>query len=159
MKSIRLIGGLLVLGLLAGCSTVKQAAMERVDLGDGLIFDVVPVGPAFAAADKAYPGAGTVLKLVEAQLAAKREAKLGPFNGLPFTTERQVVLKDGTVIPQDKIAKIVRIRTPIVPQPIVDVVEPADISTQPVTNAPSASPIEPTTPADDVDTALENLGK
>ncbi len=166
MNTIKLIAAMLVAGLMAGCSTIKQAAVERVDLGDGLIFDLVPVGPAFAAADKAAPGSGAVLKMVEGQLAAKREAKLGPFNGLPYTTERQVVLMDGTVIPQEKIAKIVRIRTPIVPQPIVDVVEPADVSIRPVTNSIpeptanlSAQADQPAPPASDIDAALEGIGK
>lgn len=133
----------LLLALGSGCASMKQAATERVDLGDGLIFDLVPVGPAFAAADKAAPGSGAVLRLIESDLKSKRDAKLGPFGGLPYTTARQVILKTGVVIQEDEIAKIVRIRTPIVPAPVIDVVEPADYGTQPAATVPPAQPTPP----------------
>ena len=131
------------LALGSGCASIKQAATDRVDLGDGLIFDLVPVGPAFAAADKAAPGSGAVLRLIESDLKSKREAKLGPFGGLPYTTARQVILKTGVVIQEDEIAKIVRIRTPIVPAPVIDVVEPMDYGTQPPATLPIPEPTPP----------------
>ena len=159
----------------SGCAVLKDQAKQRVDLGDGMVFDVLPVGPAFAGANAVVPGSGQILAKLEEQFAAKREAKLGPFNGLPYTRTRSVILKDGTVIAEAQIAKIVETLTPIVPAAVTRVIEPADFATAPIGHEeaqatqgaqPPAVPTDPPSPgssgaassADGVDALLEAIG-
>jgi len=137
-RNIGVLAVVLVALLASGCASVK----ERIDLGDGLVFDLVPVG--------AVPGdTGKALKFISDRYAVEREARLGPFNGLPFTTRRTVILKDGTEIPEERIAKIVRTRTPVMPAPVVDVLDPADFPSNPIQPAPEATvpPASPSEPA------------
>ena len=157
------------LALLAcsGCAVLKDQAMQRVDLGDGMVFDVVPVGAAVTGANAVVPGSGEVLAKIEKRLAAQREAKLGPFNGLPYTRTRSVILKDGTVIAEAQIAKIVETLTPIVPAAVTRVIEPADFGTRPVgttnstteaTDPPSPGSSGAASSTDGVDELLEDIG-
>ena len=87
-----------------------------------------------------------------------------PFGGLDYTRQRQVVLKDGSIIQEQQIEKIVEILTPIVPAPIVRVIEPEAIATRPVEAAPTPTPtLPPATldpqPISEALDALESLGK
>lgn len=95
-------------------------------------------------------------------IAPPKEEK--PFGGLDYTRQRQVVLRDGTVIQEQQIEKIVEILTPIVPAPIVRIIEPEAIATRPVEDAPTPTPtlppatLDPKTISEALD-ALESLGK
>lgn len=126
-----------------GCAMLKGQAASRVDLGDGMVFDVIPVGAAVTGANAVVPGSGEVLNKIEARLAAKREAKYGPFNGLPYTTTRSVILKNGTVITEAEIAKIVETLTPIVPAAVTRVIEPAAFGTVPAASGQGTEQIPP----------------
>lgn len=168
MRTMLMVG---LIGLCcSGCAMLKQEAASRVDLGDGMVFDVIPVGAAVTGANAVVPGSGAVLDKIEKRLAAKREAKQGPFNGLPYTTTRSVILKDGKIIPESEIAKIVETLTPIVPVPVTRVIEPAAFGTRPVAGgtaegaeggvvtADPAVPPLPTETTDAVDDLLEAIG-
>jgi hypothetical protein len=137
MRTMLMVG--LIGWMCSGCAMLKQEAASRVDLGDGMVFDVIPVGAAVTGANAVVPGSGAVLDKIEKRLAAKREAKLGPFNGLPYTTTRSVILKTGVVIPESDIAKIVETLTPIVPAAVTRVIDPASLRSYAVA---SPAPIE-----------------
>lgn len=126
---MKTMGMMLTALLVSGCASLSRETAERVDLGDGLVFDLIPVSAVAAGANALQPGAGSVVQQVERKLAAKREARLGPFNGLPFTTTRSVILKNGTVISEGEIAKIVETLTPIVPEPVTRVIAPSEFGT------------------------------
>jgi hypothetical protein len=120
------------MGLAAmGCASFQKAVSDRVDPGDGKVLGVVPVDLVSEGADAAAPGSGKIVGRIEEALKARREAKLGPFNGMAFTTRREIILKDGTSITEEKIAKIIETLTPIVPEPVVRVITPAQFVTVP----------------------------
>lgn len=173
-RLMKLLAGLGLVAIGAGCSTpqvnqakedIKAEVSGTVDLGDGKIFNLVPVSMASNAADSAAPGAGKIVDLVAGGFKERRDARLGPFNGLPYTVERQVVLKTGVVIPQSEIENIIEVLTPIVPSAITRVVKPAAFSTQQVepdepavtNSAPAeASPDAPVVDPD-IEAELNNL--
>lgn len=166
MKMIRWAAAV-VLCALCGCGTfgkkVGAEVADRVDLGDGTVLGIVPISLAATAANAVRPGAGDYVNMLEGKLKSQREAKLGPFNGLPYTTTRQVVLKTGAVIPESEIERIVEIMTPTVPGPIIRVIEPANYNTVPATVAPVTNAPPAATPATEeaaatVSNLLEAIG-
>ncbi|TXH09812.1 MAG: hypothetical protein E6R03_16175 [Hyphomicrobiaceae bacterium] len=152
MTTMKSIAAILSVCLLAGCGTLGpklgSTVADQIDLGDGMVFGIVPISEAASAVNKAAPGGGAVVDALGEHFAKQRQAKYGPFNGLQYTTERQVVLKTGKVIPQSEIDRIVEILSPIVPGPIVRVVEPQRMSYETVsgTSVPNGTNTPPATP-------------
>lgn len=116
----------------AGCANLGNGMVDIPGVG------AIPIENIAGAMDAGAPGSGDILRGGEAQLqAALGRTPPGPFGSLPYTVERQVVLKSGVVIKQDEIEKILEILTPTTPNPIIRVVAPEDFLTVPVaTNAP-----------------------
>ena len=142
-----------------GCAAARQnLGNNQVDIpGVG----AVPVETVARWADIARPGAGAAIRMGEAGLQdALGRTPQGPFGGLPYTTARQVVLKNGTVITEAEIERIVEILTPIVPAAIVRVGAPPDYVTAPVATAadPAPATADVTAAVDpDVAAALDKL--
>ena len=105
------------------------------------------------------------IKQATAIIAPPAPPEERPFGGLDYTRQRQVVLKDGSIITEAQIEKIIEVLTPVAPAPIVRVIEFNDIPSQPIV-APSAPPttqlpptkITPKTISDALD-AIEAEGK
>lgn len=105
------------------------------------------------------------IKQATAIIAPPAPPEERPFGGLDYTRQRQVVLKDGSIITEAQIEKIIEVLTPVAPAPIVRVIEPEAIATRPVeaappTTAPTLPPatLDPKTIGEALD-ALESLGK
>lgn len=169
MIDVRLLLLLLACAITSGCATpfgkkVNSAVAERVDLGDGMIFDLVPVSLGSKAADAAYPGSGKIIDAIEAKLKGQRDAKLGPFNGLPYTTQRQVVLKADlaaklgrAILSEQEIENIIEVLTPIVPGSITRVIEPKNFGTKTVAPVAGTNIVDGSEPTDRPISALTNL--
>lgn len=118
--------GVIVAMLSSSCSTA--GVKQRVDLGDGQIFDLLPVSPAAKALNIYKPGAGDALLKIEDVLAARRAANLGKtdtntIERLERVTSYQFLLKepvDGLILQASNISTVQRIRAPVVPDSIVD---------------------------------------
>lgn len=123
----KLIMAMAVAVSLCGCASPWK-------FGDGKI-GPVSVDTVAGAADLARPGTGALIRHGETTLQNVMGVKVGPFGGLPYTTQRQVILLDGTIITDAQIAKIIEILTPVMPAAIVRTVLPADYVTVPVTNS------------------------
>jgi len=145
---IAIIGsGILSLSLIVGCKSADLGAIKD-GLGDGKLANTVPITAIADAAEVARPGSKAIILAAEAQLKALTgKVEQGPFGGLPYTTTRQVVLKDGTRISEEQIAQIIEILTPVVPAAIVRVVLPADYTTSTV-ETPTTAPATTTTLGD-----------
>lgn len=139
-----------IAAVLVGVLCASGCAQLTGGLGDGRVLSVVEVGTAASLLDKAYPGSGAALKALSAGAAdITGKVDKGPFGGLPYKVRRDVILTDGTSIPEERIAQIVETLTPIVPEAIVRVVSPASFGTTlaPAVEAPAPVSVPPAVPA------------
>ena len=129
-----IMGSVVVLAMFStGCAQLREG------IGNGRVFGVVDVDDAAKAVDKLYPGSGSALRAISSGAAdLTGKTPIGPFGGLPYTIRRDVVLTDGTRIPEERIAQIVETLTPVVPAAIVRVVAPASFATAPPSDKPDA---------------------
>lgn len=147
--------------LAAGCATggdkrisVRDAIADRVDIGDGEVMDAVPASTVIGAIDKAVPGSGTALTAAEENLKSRREAKFGPFGGLPYTIRPYAITKDGTVLTEKDLAEVGEIYVPVVPEPVVRVKKFGEA----VTGAVVDQPVTPISQSKSSKELLEKIG-